>query len=159
MSENIACMLCGYQGPSVLGVGGATCPLCRAQPSGSIDSSLESATPQRPKTYSIPCPKGHLFIVSETMLDEQVEAVCCPTCSALFVLRITDSLEYRKQQKKQQEEREDREAQIWLKRAIWAAVLVVGSLIVMIALSLVYRSNRAANPASSVPASRLFHWT
>ena len=90
------------------------------------------------------------------MLDEQA---VCPTCNAFFVLRITDSLEYRKQQKKQQEEREDREAQIWLKRAIWAAVLVVGSLIVMIALSLVYRSNRAANPASSVPASRLFHWT
>ena len=156
MSENIACMLCGYQGPSVLGVGGATCPLCRAQPSGSIDSSLESATPQRPKTYSIPCPKGHLLTASETMLDEQA---VCPTCNAFFVLRITDSLEYRKQQKKQQEEREDREAQIWLKRAIWAAVLVVASLIFMIALSLVYRSNRAANPASSVPASRLFHWT
>ena len=143
MSENIAC-ICGYHGPSVLGVGGATCPIC--------------ATPKRPKTYSIPCPKGHLHIVSETKLDEQAEAVC-PTCNAFFVLRITDSLEYRKQQKKQQEEREDREAQIWLKRAIWAAVLVVASLIFMIAFSLVYRSNRAANPASSVPASRLFHWT
>ena len=158
MSENIAC-ICGYHGPSVPGLGGATCPICGAQPSGSIDSSLESATPQRPKTYSIPCPKGHLLTVSETMLDEQDDDWRCPTCSALFVLRITDSLEYRKQQKQRQEEREDREAQIWLKRAIWAAVLVVASLIGMIALSLVYRSNRAANPASSVPASRLFHWT
>ena len=155
MSESIAC-ICGYHGPSVLSTRGATCPICGAQPSGSIDSSLESAVSQRPKTYHIPCPKGHLLTAIETMLEEQV---VCPTCNAFFVLRITDSLEYRKRQQRLNEEREGREAQIWLKRAIWAAVLVVASLIGMIAFSLIYKSNRAANPAASVPASRLSHWT
>lgn len=84
-------------------------------------------------TYRIPCPKGHVLDVREELLGQQV---VCPDCNTFFVLRATDSLEYRKEQKRRQRIADERRAESWLKIAIWAAVIIGLSFIVMLILAL-----------------------
>jgi acetyl-CoA carboxylase beta subunit len=83
--------------------------------------------------YHIPCPKGHVLDVREDLLGQQV---VCPTCNTFFVLRATDSIEYRREQKRRRQLADERRAESWLKVAIWAAVIVGFSFIVMIVLAL-----------------------
>jgi hypothetical protein len=62
--------------------------------------------------------------------------VVCPTCNTFFVLRATDSIEYRREQKRRRQLADERRAESWLKVAIWAAVIIGFSFIVMIVLAL-----------------------
>lgn len=86
-----------------------------------------------PITYRIPCPKGHVLDIREDLLGQQV---VCPDCNTFFVLRATDSLEYRKEQKRRRQIADERRADSWLKIAIWAAVVIGFSFIVMMILAL-----------------------
>lgn len=65
------------------------------------------------------------------MLGQQV---FCPQCNEVFVLHETDSLEHKKRQEILDREREVEQAKRWLRRAIMAAVFVVLSFVVMIAM-------------------------
>ena len=69
----------------------------------------------------------------EDMLGEQV---CCPECNEFFVLRATDSVEFRRQQAQRRAVAEERAARAWMNRAIWAAALVVLSLVAMLVIAL-----------------------
>jgi hypothetical protein len=157
MSENITCV-CGYRGPGVAEGRQTVCPICRTPTGGAAPVPVArpavppapasknddwmpgtSDTPpalSRPVRYRIPCPRGHVLKAPEGMLDQQA---VCPQCNEVFVLRLTDSLEYRKQQEKIDRKREEELARTWLNRAIWATVFIVASLAGMIAVSFYFR--------------------
>lgn len=65
------------------------------------------------------------------MLGQQV---FCPQCNEVFVLREIDSLEHKRRQQILDREREAQQAQVWLQRAIMAAVFVALSFAVMVAI-------------------------
>jgi len=65
------------------------------------------------------------------MLGQQV---FCPQCNEVFVLREIDSLEHKRRQQILDREREAQQAQVWLQRAIIAAVFVALSFAVMVAI-------------------------
>jgi anti-sigma-K factor RskA len=67
------------------------------------------------------------------MLGKQV---VCPECNEFFVLELRNSLEQRKEDARRRAEREEELAKLWLKRAIWAAAIIVLSFVVMVVLSL-----------------------
>ena len=86
------------------------------------------------------------------MLGQQV---VCPECNELFLLRREDSLEQRRRREREREAEEERLARLWLRRAIWAGVLVVVWLVGMIAFSLARRPSAPAGPPSApAPAAR-----
>ena len=146
MSDSIKCV-CGYRGPSVPEGEHQVCPICRGRvrgaasflPAGAAaadavaDAEEESLRVPDPVVYRIPCPNGHVIKAREEMLGEQV---CCPECNEFFVLRATDSVEFRRQQAQRQVESEARAAEAWLKRAIVAAVIIGLSFIAMLVLGL-----------------------
>jgi cytoskeletal protein RodZ len=72
----------------------------------------------------------------------------CPTCNAVFELRLEDSREYQREQDALRQRKEAEAAEKWLKRAIWAAVFIVASLIGMTVLYAVFRrgSRRESPP-------------
>ena len=70
------------------------------------------------------------------MLGQQV---VCPKCNAVFVLQFEDSREHKQEQERLQHQRDAKMAERWLRRAIWAAVFIVASLVGMIVFSFVYR--------------------
>lgn len=119
MSGTIACS-CGYRGPGVIEGVSLVCPICRT-PAASEERS-----------YRIPCPKGHVVKAREEWLGREM---ICPTCNTPFVLQATQSLEYRKEQARRQEVADAKQAEIWLRRAIVAGVIVALSFVVMIVLS------------------------
>jgi uncharacterized Zn finger protein (UPF0148 family) len=119
MAASIAC-ICGYQGPSVAESGSDVCPICRT-PAVSRDENLH-----------IPCPRGHVLKVSESMLGQRV---VCPKCNQFFVLAAEASVERRREMDRLRHEQDTRRARLWLSRAIWAAVLVVVSLASLIVVS------------------------
>jgi hypothetical protein len=147
MADSIKC-ICGYRGPSVPEGEHQVCPICRGRVRGSgsflppgteaveeargLDDD-ESLQPAEPTIYRIPCPNGHVVKAREDMLGEQV---CCPHCNEFFVLRASDSVEYRREQARRQAEDEERAARAWLKRAIWAAVIIGLSFIAMLIIGL-----------------------
>jgi len=155
MADSITC-ICGYRGPGVEEAGKSICPICRTPakagpvrsaavapvrpvpPSAPPDdgSDFEVGAEDRPATYQIPCPQGHLLRTTAAMLDQQV---VCPKCNAVFVLRYADSREHLKEQERVQLERESEIASRWLRRSIWAAALILASLVGMIVYSFVYR--------------------
>ncbi len=100
-----------------------------------------AAPAKQPKTYRIPCPRGHVLTAKPHMLGQQV---VCPECNELFALREEDSLEHRKRAEKARRADEERIAKLWLTRSIWAAAFIVASLVGMIVFSFAYR---AAGPA------------
>ena len=120
MSGNVACS-CGYQGPGVQEGTTVVCPICRTPAAASE------------KTYRIPCPRGHVLTARDEWLGREM---VCPQCNEPFVLRATDSLEYRKAQKQRQEETDARQSQVWLHRAVIAGVIVILSFVVMVVLSM-----------------------
>jgi hypothetical protein len=149
MAESITC-ICGYRGPSVPEGDFQVCPICRGRVRGSGWSGLDAAAeesetppagfddgdalrPEEPAIYRIPCPQGHVLKAREDMLGEQV---CCPHCNEFFVLRASDSVEFRRQQAKLRAEAEERAARAWLKRAIWAAAIIGVSFIIMLVIGL-----------------------
>lgn len=151
MAESITC-ICGYRGPSVPEGDFQVCPICRGRVRGSGWSGLDAESeasgdsesppadhdddalrPEEPTIYRIPCPQGHVLKAREDMLGEQV---CCPHCNEFFVLRATDSVEFRRQQAKLRAEAEERAARAWLTRAIWAAAIIGVSFIIMLVIGL-----------------------
>ena len=120
MSGNIACS-CGYRGPGVTEGVATVCPICRT-PAASEG-----------RTYRIPCPNGHVFKVSEDWLGREM---ICTKCNEPFVPQATHSLEYRKEQQRRQAAADAKQADIWIKRAIAAGVIVGLSFIAMIVASL-----------------------
>ncbi|MCE9629304.1 MAG: hypothetical protein K8S94_01100 [Planctomycetia bacterium] len=120
MSGNVACS-CGYRGPGIADGLSVVCPICRT-PAAAVE-----------RAYRIPCPNGHVLKARDEWLGREM---VCPTCNEPFVLRATDSLEYRKEQKLRQDAADARQAQVWLKRAIFAGVIVVLSFVVMVVLSM-----------------------
>lgn len=156
MSNAIVC-ICGYRGPSVKEGARSVCPICRTPGSGAAAAPVAPPPPPAPapaarvapapvptappaakqrSSYRIPCPRGHVLKAPANMLGQQV---FCPQCNEVFVLRETDSLEHRKQQEILDREREIAQAKLWLKRAIMAAVFVVLSFVVMIAIQFMRR--------------------
>jgi hypothetical protein len=148
MADSITC-ICGYRGPSVPEGDFEVCPICRGRVRGSGWSGLDAASdepeaqaagfdddalrPEEPTIYRIPCPQGHVLKAREDMLGEQV---CCPHCNEFFVLRASDSVEFRRQQAKLRAEAEERAARAWLTRAIWAAAIIGVSFIIMLVIGL-----------------------
>jgi hypothetical protein len=118
MGASISC-ICGYRGPSVSESGGNACPICRT-PAAANDDSLH-----------IPCPRGHVLKVTQAMLGQRV---VCPKCNEFFVLEAESSVERRREMDRLRHKQDSRRARQWLARALWAAVLVVVSLIVVSAL-------------------------
>lgn len=145
MADTIKC-ICGYRGPSVPEGDFEVCPICRGRVRGGAwpvadagssapaeDFDEDDVRPPEPTIYRIPCPNGHVLKAREEMLGEQV---CCPECNAFFVLRASDSVEFRRQQAQLRTEAEERAAQAWLKRAIWAAVIIGVSFVIMLVIGL-----------------------
>jgi hypothetical protein len=145
MADTIKCV-CGYRGPSVPEGEFEVCPICRGRvrgggwpvadagssaPAGAFDE--DALRPPEPTIYRIPCPNGHVLKAREEMLGEQV---CCPECSEFFVLRATDSVEFRRQQAKLRAAAEERAARAWLTRAIVSAVIIGLSLVAMLVIGL-----------------------
>jgi uncharacterized Zn finger protein (UPF0148 family) len=119
MADPISC-ICGYRGPSVSDAGRSVCPICRT-PTASSEAQLH-----------FPCPRGHVLKVSESMLGQRV---VCPKCNEFFVLSAESSLEHKRERDRLQHEQDAKRARVWLSRAVWAAVLVVGSLVSLIVVS------------------------
>lgn len=163
MTATITC-ICGYSGPAGFEGSQSVCPLCRtpataggggqfvpppapgsppplprstaapALPAPSDDvETFAAAVPVAAKVYRIPCPNNHILKAKESMLGKQV---VCPECNEFFVLELRNSLEQRKEDARRRAEREEQLAKLWLKRAIWAAAIIVLSFIVMVVLSL-----------------------
>jgi len=158
MADTITC-ICGYRGPSVAEASRSVCPICRTPAQGGIfrapppptapvaapPASQRQQDPppldapsarSQPRFYRIPCPNGHELKIRPAMLGQQV---VCPKCNAVFVLQIEDSSKHKKEQELLQQQQDAKMAERWLKRAIWAAVFIVASLIGMIVLTFVYR--------------------
>jgi hypothetical protein len=167
MADSITC-ICGYRGPSVAENGRNVCPICRTPAGGR--AAVAPAAPPRPagpaatalprpaaagaataKHYRIACPNGHTLKVAPTMIGQQA---VCPTCNAMFLLRLEDSREYRKEQDAIQEQKDAEAARKWLNRAIWAAVFIVASLAGMIIYQVVTRKapRRPPPPPPEAPA-------
>ena len=85
------------------------------------DAVLESAATN---IAHIPCPNGHEL---ETPLEMIGQEVLCPHCGVQFRLRNEDSLEYRVLR----EQIEKRQAELWFKGSIAAAVIVFLALLIM----------------------------
>ena len=100
--------------------GGDACPICRT-PAAANDDSLH-----------IPCPRGHVLKVTQAMLGPRV---VCPRCTEFFVLAAESSVERRREMDRLRHEQDSRRARQWLARALWAAVLVVVSLVSLIVVS------------------------
>lgn len=100
--------------------GGDACPICRT-PAAARDESLH-----------IPCPRGHVLKVTQSMLGQRV---VCPKCNDFFVLTAEDSVERKRETDRLRHEDDARRAKRWLARALWAAVLVVVSLVCLIVVS------------------------
>jgi hypothetical protein len=111
-------------------LGGDEVPAAPHEPSILIEDPLQAA---EPTLYRIPCPRGHVLKAREDMLGQQV---CCPECSEFFVLRASDSVEFRRQQALRRAEAEEQRARAWLKTAIWAAVLIFISFVAMLIIGL-----------------------
>ena len=76
----------------------------------------------------IPCPNGHVLKTKRSRLGQQV---VCPTCNQLFALEETDSLEYKQEAAHRRAHKDEELAQKWLWRAIYSAIFIVLSFIVM----------------------------
>lgn len=83
--------------------------------------------------FHVPCPGGHVHPAREAWIGRRM---ICPECDAPFVVRRTDSLEYRARERRSREEAEARRAGIWLGRAVAAAVLVLSGLVGLVVASL-----------------------
>ncbi len=119
MVSSISC-ICGYRGPSVSEGGSDVCPICRT-PAAARDEALH-----------IPCPRGHVLKVTQAMLGQRV---VCPKCNEFFVLAAEASVERSREMDRLRHEQDTRRARLWLARALWAAVLVVVSLVSLIVVS------------------------
>lgn len=86
----------------------------------------------QPKLFHIPCPQGHELETPQEMLGD---AVFCPICGAQFVLRETDSIEYKRKKDEEQELADRKSGNFWLNWAVAFAVIVVLGLAALIALS------------------------
>lgn len=161
MSDSITC-ICGYRGPSVPEAGRPVCPICRtpaetgrqrpaAPPPVAAAAPVAPAAPRPsgPKYYRLACPKGHKLKVGPAMIGQQA---VCPTCNAVFELRIEDSREYQREQEALRQQKEAEAAENWLKRAIWAAVFIGASLVGMTVLYAVFRrGSRRESPPPPPP--------
>ena len=100
--------------------GSVVCPICKT-PAAVRDESLH-----------IPCPRGHVLKVTQSMLGQRV---VCPKCNDFFVLSADASVERRREMDRLRHEQDARRARLWLARALWAAALVVVSLVSLIVVS------------------------
>ena len=85
------------------------------------------------KPLHIPCPKGHEL---ETPLDMLDTEVLCPECNTRFTLRRKNSKEFKKAQAEAMREKEAKLSDVWLKVAIFIAIVIVGGLGALIAMSM-----------------------
>ena len=76
----------------------------------------------------IPCPNGHVLKTNRSRLGQQV---VCPTCNEFFVLEEAESLEYKEEAARRRAREDEERAQKWLWRAIYSAIFIVLSFIVM----------------------------
>jgi transposase-like protein len=76
----------------------------------------------------IPCPNGHVLKTKRSMLGQQV---VCPSCNEFFTLEETASLEYKQEAARRRAHEDEERAQKWLWRAIYSAIFIVLSFIVM----------------------------
>ncbi len=106
------------------------------------------APPVEPILLHIPCPKGHELETPEEMLDQEV---LCPHCKAQFVLRRTNSVEYKRKREEEERLKEFKAGRFWLNMAIVAVVLVLLGLVTLIVVRVMMRT--PASPTAS--AARL----
>lgn len=76
----------------------------------------------------IPCPNGHVLKTKRSMLGQQV---VCPHCNEFFTLEETASLEYKEEAARRRAREDEERAQKWLWRAIYSAIFILLSFIVM----------------------------
>jgi len=106
-----------------------------ATPRGDKQPALETLvtrTHQQP-LFHILCPSGHLLETPREMLGQDV---LCPFCQAQFRLRLEDSVEHRREQDERREQREREIGQKWVSAAIIAAIVVLGTLFLLIGVML-----------------------
>jgi uncharacterized protein (DUF983 family) len=70
--------------------------------------------------------------VTQAMLGQRV---VCPKCNDFFVLSAEASVERSREIERLRHEDDTRRARLWLARALWAAALVVVSLVSLIVVS------------------------
>lgn len=80
------------------------------------------AAPPPPKVVHIPCPKGHKLETPEEMFGLEAK---CPVCSAQFILRLEDSIEFLAEKAERDRLEDEKLSRFWLKTSIWAAVISV----------------------------------
>jgi|GEM_PF-870205 len=154
--STIECPICGLPATTDVGfvVDETFSVVARKSASGTAKISIESAArretenrafnpldslsagpsqPTKPTTYRIPCPNGHIRKIQEKMIGQQA---VCPTCNAFYLLKITDSQEYRQEMNRRQDEKDAKQAKLWLRWAIVAAVCVVLFFIALFVISL-----------------------
>jgi uncharacterized Zn finger protein (UPF0148 family) len=154
----ISCV-CGYRGAGIGDGSTMVCPICRTPvaatpaapappaPAGGLrmpppPGALPPA-PARPASaplavaaprsasggmLRIPCPNGHVLKTKRSMLGQQV---VCPSCNEFFTLEETASLEYKQEAARRRAHEDEERAQKWLWRAIYSAIFIVLSFIVM----------------------------
>jgi DNA-directed RNA polymerase subunit RPC12/RpoP len=91
--------------------------------------SAPAVAPAEPEILHIPCPNGHELDTPRDMLGQEV---LCPHCSAQFLLREKDSVEYKRKKQTETEAKDRKRGQLWLNWAIAIAVLVLIGLITLI---------------------------
>jgi uncharacterized Zn finger protein (UPF0148 family) len=142
MGHQIDCPTCGVA--FIIPVVEAGPATADADPQQPAEFSGESETPAEvnpfaaqpdagPKMLHIPCPNGHELETPDNMLGQDV---LCPFCGEQFHLRYQDSVESKRERREARERKDRKVAQTWFNRAIIAAIFVIGSLIVMMAISM-----------------------
>jgi hypothetical protein len=99
------------------------CPICRTP----------AAVAEPVIAYHIPCPNGHVVKVQEEWIGREM---VCPKCSAAFVLQVTQSREYQQELRRRQDIADEKQAKVWITRAIVAGVIVGLSFIAMVVASM-----------------------
>ena len=90
-----------------------------------------------PRTWHIPCPKGHELEATEELIGQEV---LCPHCGEQFLLRVKDSAEYKRERELERERKEQKVAKMWFNWAVVAASIVVLGIIILVALTMEWKS-------------------
>lgn len=92
----------------------------------------EPAKEELPETIRILCPNGHELHTPREMVGMQA---ACPECSAEFLLRYEDSLEYLEKKRALRQKRDEAFNKAALKWSIVAAVIVFLGLVAMMIIA------------------------
>jgi hypothetical protein len=84
------------------------------------------------RIVTVPCPNGHPI---QSAYSHMGQEILCPRCGEQFVLRYTDSLEYRRDKEVKEQAAARKLGKTWFTWAVVAACGVVVLLVALIAMS------------------------